>query len=60
MAITVTTTPVTLSWSNFRTVPTLVDPADGEVIDAYTAFDFNFPSRPRVRSTGNSRWPTRW
>jgi hypothetical protein len=46
MAITVTTTPVTLSWSNFRTVPTLVDPADGQVIDAYTAFDFNFPSRP--------------
>ena len=44
MAITATRTPQTLAWSNFTSVATLIDPADGGAMDAYTSFDYVTPS----------------
>ena len=47
MAITVVANPVNLTWGDFTVVPDkIVDPADGEEVDAYTAFNFNIPSLP--------------
>jgi len=47
MAITVVATPATLSWSNFRSVPTkIMDPNDRTLIDALTRFNFDMPDLP--------------
>ena len=47
MPITVTGTPMNLSWADFKTVPDkLIDPADGELADAYTEFKFDIPDAP--------------
>jgi hypothetical protein len=46
MAITLSATPTTLSWSNFTVVASLVDPADGVAVDAFTSFAFNIPNLP--------------
>lgn len=47
MTIAVIATPVTLAWRNFTTVAgPLIDPADGQSVDALTAFNFNLPTLP--------------
>jgi hypothetical protein len=46
MAITVSASPTALAWSNFTTVGSLTDPADGTAVDAYTTFNFNIPALP--------------
>ena len=47
MAITVQAQPATLTWGNFVPQPTRpTDPNDGTLVDAFTAFNFNMPSRP--------------
>jgi hypothetical protein len=47
MAITVTASPVNLTFANFTPVPSqIVDPADGTLVDALTRFNFNLPDLP--------------
>ena len=47
MAITVQANPVNLTWANFAVVPNKIrDPADGALVDAYTAFRYNIPNLP--------------
>lgn len=47
MAITVRANPANLTWPNFTVVPNkILDPADGTLQDAYTAFDFAMPALP--------------
>jgi hypothetical protein len=47
MAITVTTSPINLTWANFTVVPNrILDPADRTLVDAYTTFAFNIPNFP--------------
>ncbi len=47
MPITVQGSPINLTWANFSTVPNQIpDPADGVLVDAYTAFNFNIPNTP--------------
>ena len=47
MPITVLGNPMSLSWANFTVVPNqILDPADGTLVDAYTAFNFNIPNTP--------------
>ncbi len=47
MAITVQANPVNLTWANFTVVPNkILDPADGTLVDAYTAFNYNIPNLP--------------
>ena len=47
MAITVSANPVVLRWQHFRSVGTLIDPADGQAMDAYTSFNYNIPATPQ-------------
>jgi hypothetical protein len=51
MAITVSASPTTLAWSNFTSVSSLTDPADGTAVDAYTTFGYDIPDRP-ARTVG--------
>jgi hypothetical protein len=47
MPISVVGTPMSLTWANFTVVPSqILDPADGTMVDAYTAFNFNIPNTP--------------
>lgn len=47
MPITVVGNPMSLAWSNFSVVASqITDPADGTLVDAYTAFNFNIPNTP--------------
>jgi hypothetical protein len=46
MAITVSVSPTALAWSNFVSVGSLTDPADGTAVDAYTTFNYNIPNLP--------------
>jgi hypothetical protein len=47
MAITVTASPTTLTWSDFTPTPTRpLDPNDGKPVDALTTFNFNLPNLP--------------
>lgn len=53
MAIKVNAIPALLSWSNFTiTNDKIEDPADGELVDAYTAFDYIFPNSAPVTKKG--------
>lgn len=46
MAITVTASPTTLSWSNFTPQTIVIDPNDGTEQDCVTRFNFDIPDRP--------------
>jgi hypothetical protein len=46
MTITATRTPVTLTAANYIPFPLVIDPADGTVQTAFTAFRFVIPTHP--------------
>lgn len=46
MTITATRTPVTLGAADYIPFPIVIDPADGTVQTAFTAFQFNIPAHP--------------
>lgn len=46
MAITVTASPTTLSWSNFTPQTIVIDPNDGTEQDCVTRFNYSIPDRP--------------
>ena len=47
MSIIVNANPRNLTWGDFTVVPNrIVDPADGELVEAYTAFNYNIPNLP--------------
>jgi hypothetical protein len=53
MKINVITVPQILTWHDFTpSSGRLIDPNDGSLIDALTAFNFNFPSLPPVVKNG--------
>lgn len=47
MPISVVGNPMSLTWANFTVVPNqILDPGDGTLVDAFTAFNFNIPNSP--------------
>lgn len=47
MPINVVGAPMNLTWGHFTIVPNqIIDPADGTLVDAYTAFNYNIPVTP--------------
>ena len=53
MAISVSASPVNLTWANFTVVASQIpDPADGTLVDAYTTFDYTFPNNAPVVNGG--------
>ena len=52
MTVTAARTPTTLTWANFSPQPTVVDPRDGTVVDAFTTFDFFMLTSPLIVPAG--------